>query len=490
MNTLMWFRKDLRIKDNLALQTACDTAQQLGGSVRAVFVSTPGQFALHGTSSNQLHLMKSSVLSLRNSLQSLGIPLDILACHAFADVPKTLAQYAEQWSVTALFAQAEPEWNERKRDAAVVEAGLPLTLLGHSTILPMGLVRNLAGERYKVFTPYGRRWFEIAATYDLTPLPAPDLAPHVAPLSSTFQNDPQVAIDMTAFDLIEKPTAASLQAESLWPAGEMSGHDALEDFVNERLVDYDRDRDVPIVDGTSSLSPYLALGVLSPRQCLAAIMAQYPDVLVNAGSEGRPWVRQLVWREFYHNLLFEVPRVATGGNYQTLGDAIPWRHAPEEFSAWAEGRTGYPLVDAAMRQLVQTGWMHNRLRMVAASFLSKHLLIDWRQGEAFFAAHLVDIDQASNNGGWQWSAGTGCDAQPYFRMFNPASQAQKFDPHAAFIRLYVPELENVPAKAIHQMHHLSALSKHQSYPEPIVPHAAARHRALSALSVLKKTAKS
>lgn len=484
MTSVMWFRKDLRIRDNMALQTACDTARRQGGGVRAVFIDTPGQYGLHGTSANQLQLMWASLLSVRDSLQSLGIPLDIVTCHSFAEVPETLALYKDQWQVTGLFAQAEPEWNERLRDKAVLEAGLPLSLLAHSTILPFGLVRNLAGSRYKVFTPYCHRWFEIAATHNLTPLPEP------SPLPKALANQgvPLTAVKGGLLDVIEQSTNNAEQAEPRWPIGEDQAHMALETFVDDDLLGYDQNRDVPMCDGTSALSPYLALGVLSPRQCIAAVMARYPDLFVNAASAGRVWVRQLVWREFYHNLLFEVPRVARGGNYQTLGDNIVWRQAPNEFQAWAEGRTGYPLVDAAMRQLVQTGWMHNRLRMVAASFLSKHLLIDWRQGEAFFAAHLVDNDQASNNGGWQWSAGTGCDAQPYFRMFNPASQSQKFDPQAAFIHQFVPELAPVPAKAIHQMRNLRAMSKDQSYPDPIVPHAAARQRALSALSVLKKTA--
>ena len=484
MTSVMWFRKDLRLRDNVALQTACDTARQQGVPVRAVFVDTPGQYGLHGTSASQLYLMRASVVSVRDSLQSLGIPLDVVTCDTFADVPETLAQYKDEWQVTHLFAQAEPEWNERLRDQAVLDAGLPLTLLGHSTILPFGLVRNLTGSRYKVFTPYCHRWFEIAATHNLTPLPEPRPLPEMC----ANQGAAHAAVNGALFDGLDKSTSTAQLVAARWPIGEVQAHKALEAFVDEGLLEYDRDRDIPICDGTSALSPFLALGVLSPRQCLAAVMAQYPDLLVNAASGGRAWVRQLVWREFYHNLLFEVPRVARGGNYQTLGDNIVWRQAPNEFQAWAEGRTGYPLVDAAMRQLVQTGWMHNRLRMVAASFLSKHLLIDWRQGEAFFAAHLVDNDQASNNGGWQWSAGTGCDAQPYFRMFNPASQSQKFDSQAAFIRQFVPELAPVPAKAIHQMRNLRAMSKDQSYPDPIVPHAAARQRALAALSVLKKTA--
>jgi deoxyribodipyrimidine photo-lyase len=479
MSVVMWFRKDLRVQDNPALRMACDHAEAQGTDVRAVFIITPGQYLQHGTSTNQLDFMRQNLVILGERLHDIGIPLDVISCTDFEAVPDRLAEYAHTCGLSALYANTEIEWNERKRDEAVRASGLPMSVIDSSGILPLGDVRNLSGERYKVFTPYSRRWFERAAVYPVLPLAEPNRPTHapktLSPLSSN--NDALAAWHPVPTALVQE-----------WQGGESAAHEALARFVAEDIVLYPQDRDMPNVPGTSQLSHYLAMGILSPRQCLAAVMAEYPDVLVNQGSPARPWVRQLVWREFYVNLMREVPRVARGGNYQALGDLIPWRSAPDEFQAWAEGRTGYPLVDAAMRQLVQTGWMHNRLRMVAASFLAKHLLIDWRRGEAFFAAHLIDGDYAANNGGWQWSAGTGCDAQPYFRMFNPSAQGMKFDPQAAFIRQFVPELAAVPAKAIHGMAGLHALSHDQSYPEPMVDHREARARALASLAVLKKSA--
>jgi deoxyribodipyrimidine photo-lyase len=222
----------------------------------------------------------------------------------------------------------------------------------------------------------------------------------------------------------------------------------------------------------------------------------YPDALINEASPAKTWLNELIWREFYRHLLVAFPRLSRGQNFNLLGKNIQWRNDADEFSAWCKGQTGYPIVDAAMRQLNQTGWMHNRLRMVVASFLTKHLLIDWRWGEKYFRQHLIDGDLAANNGGWQWSAGTGCDAQPYFRVFNPMAQSSKFDPDASFIKQYVPEVANWPLKTIHQPQSVANSVPSASlfdqaqpeYPSPIVEHAMARKRAIEVLSSLKKGA--
>ena len=220
-------------------------------------------------------------------------------------------------------------------------------------------------------------------------------------------------------------------------------------FISDKLADYQEYRDFPAIKGTSGLSPYLALGIVSAKQLLAQVQLHFPEVLENPSKAEFCWVNEIIWREFYRHLIVAYPKLCMGFNFNDKYDAVAWREDDSQFQAWCQGKTGYPIVDAAMRQLNKTGWMHNRLRMIVASFLTKHLLIDWRKGEHYFMSKLIDGDLASNNGGWQWAASTGCDAQPYFRVFNPITQSERFDPDGTFIRTYVPELKDVPAKHIH-----------------------------------------
>jgi deoxyribodipyrimidine photo-lyase len=260
------------------------------------------------------------------------------------------------------------------------------------------------------------------------------------------------------------------------PTGMSGAQRLFRDFV-ERIDDYADTRDFPALKGPSYLSAHLRFGTISIRQ-----LAGYAHGRGGRGAE--TWLSELIWREFYQMVLFHRPDIVDHA-FKPGYDAIAWDDAPELFAAWREGRTGYPLVDAAMRQLNRTGYMHNRLRMVAASFLTKDLGIDWRRGEAYFAGKLLDFDLAANNGGWQWAASTGCDAQPWFRIFNPVTQSEKFDPSGKFIRRYVPELAPVPDKSIHAPWRMTVTQQEgcglrlgTDYPMPIVDHAAARARTL------------
>ena len=264
----------------------------------------------------------------------------------------------------------------------------------------------------------------------------------------------------------------------LWPSGEDAAIARLEAFVARHVRVYKEARDFPARDETSRISAYLAAGVLSPRRCMNAALGANGGVIESGDPGAVGWMEELLWREFYRHVLVGFPRVSRDQNFNTDYDGLAWRDAPEDLVAWKEGRTGYPIVDAAMRCLTRTGWMHNRLRMIVAMFLTKHLLIDWREGERHFMRHLVDADLAANNGGWQWSASTGTDAQPYFRIFNPTSQSEKFDPDGAFIREWVPELRDVKGKAIHEPHRKPGIDLH-GYPEPIVGQKEGRERALA-----------
>ncbi|WP_010626506.1 deoxyribodipyrimidine photo-lyase, partial [Halomonas sp. KM-1] len=262
--------------------------------------------------------------------------------------------------------------------------------------------------------------------------------------------------------------------------------DRLERFLRFRARHYAGQRDFPALAGTSELSPYLALGMISHRQCLQAALSENDGSLAEGDAGIASWVNELVWREFYHHVAVGFPRVCRHRAFQRHTEALAWRDDEAGFHAWCEGRTGYPIVDAAMRQLVRTGWMHNRLRMIAAMFLSKHLLIDWRRGEAFFLRHLVDGEFCANNGGWQWAASTGTDAAPYFRIFNPTTQSHRFDADARFIAEYVSELA---ALAPRDRHAPSAAQCNQvGYPRPVVDHKAARARALDAFKSLPPNA--
>ncbi len=265
----------------------------------------------------------------------------------------------------------------------------------------------------------------------------------------------------------------------LWPAGEEVAQERLRDFADQHLADYHERRDFPALPGTSQLSPYLAAGVLSPRQCLdAALVANRGEF--SGGQQGAAtWINELLWREFYKHILIGYPRVSRHRPFREETEALRWRQAPAELEAWQQGRTGIPIIDAAMRQLLATGWMHNRLRMVVAMFLSKNLLIDWREGERWFMRHLIDGDLAANNGGWQWSASTGTDAVPYFRLFNPLSQSERFDPRGEFIRHWLPELAGLERKAIHDPSSLGLFAG-VDYPRPMVDLKASRERALAA----------
>jgi deoxyribodipyrimidine photo-lyase len=264
-----------------------------------------------------------------------------------------------------------------------------------------------------------------------------------------------------------------------WPLAPDFEQHALPLFFQNKIANYASVRDIPSIKGTSGLSPYLSAGVISPRYILRVLLTKFPDILLAEDSAEFSWLNEIIWREFYRHLMFHEPRLCKNQCFNTKYQNLHWINNEQLFKQWCEGKTGYPLVDAAMRQLNQTGWMHNRLRMVVASFLTKHLLLDWRLGEKYFMQNLIDGDLASNNGGWQWAASTGCDAQPYFRIFNPIRQSERFDPKGDFIRKYLTELENIPNKHIHFPHKYIKDNNLNIYWPAIVEHKEARLNTLA-----------
>jgi deoxyribodipyrimidine photo-lyase len=457
LNTsLVWFRNDLRTIDNPALFEARER-----GPVVAVFLLAQEQWQSHHVAPRRLSFLKKSLSLLQQDLLALNIPLLVRPAPLFADAAATITALARQWNAQRVFCNAEYPLNEQRRDRDVFkacrDAGIDFERHHGGVIVAPGTLRTQAQKPYTVFTPFKRRWLETLTPDAWTPLPVPEAQQKISGYSASDDTATLEAI-------------ASLPDHNIdqWPAGEAEATSRLHRFLDERVEDYQRLRDFPAREGTSQLSPYLSIGAISARSCLAAARRRNGIRLNVTPGQNKgldTWVSELIWREFYRHVCADFPHISRGAAFKRETDRLRWRHDPEQFDRWREGMTGYPLVDAGMRQLKETGWMHNRVRMITAMFLSKHLLLDWRLGERHFMETLIDGDFAANNGGWQWSASTGTDAVPYFRIFNPTSQQKKFDPTRVYIDRWVPELRDGTADS--------------SYPEPLVDHAAARERALA-----------
>jgi len=461
--SLVWFRTDLRVRDNPALMAACSRDSE----VVALYCTTPAQWQQHGTAAIQQDFIRRNLECLETELNELNIPLMVVDGDSFAMLPQVLASLCQKWQVGELFANREYLVNELNRDAQVAtrlsEDGIDCHWFDESCLVPPGTIANGSGEAYKVFSAFRKRWLRQLRE---------------APVAVQGRPSPRAQRPHPSLPGWPEIWPQGVDSGS-WPAGEDAALAQLERFCELGLARYGEQRDNPALeDGTSRLSPYLALGVLSPRQCLAQALLACPDLLEQ--GTGFSWLNELGWRDFYRHIAYAFPRVCRGQAFQIETDAIVWSDDDEAFAAWCEGRTGYPIVDAAMRQLQQAGWMHNRLRMIVASFLVKDLHINWRRGEAYFMSRLIDGDFASNNGGWQWAASTGTDAAPYFRIFNPVSQSQRFDPDGIFLRRYLPELASLDNRAIHWPHEQHGdWLRRQGYPEPIVDHRRARQQALA-----------
>ncbi|MFD2191291.1 deoxyribodipyrimidine photo-lyase [Pistricoccus aurantiacus] len=465
---LVWFRSDLRTLDNTALSEAAAR-----GPVIGIFLRCLSQWRDHGHGANKLDFLQRGVYVLRDELEGYRIPLLHRDIDRFEAAPEALLEIAEQTSAEGLHFNQEYPLNERRRDKAVAkklrEAGFQVHAHRDAVAFAPGELLTKDDDYYKVFTPFSKAWHRRLDSDRLALKGEP-----VAQPATGVDSDPIPALP----ELEDAPVDGRL-----WPAGQNAAADRLQRFLRHRAHHYNKQRDFPECRGTSELSPYLALGMISWRQCLQAVMSENDGHLADGDQGLTAWVVELIWREFYQHIAVGFPRVCRYRPFQEDTEALKWRGDDQGFAAWCEGRTGYPIVDAGMRQLVSQGWMHNRLRMVTAMFLSKHLLIDWRRGEAFFLRHLVDGEFCSNNGGWQWAASTGTDAAPYFRLFNPTTQAQRFDPQGEFIAEQLPALAELSAKQRHAPP--KDVLENLDYPPPIVDHKAARQRALDAFKQLK-----
>lgn len=471
MRQLIWFRTDLRVHDNTALRAAMQA-----GPVLAVFLLSPGQWRSHDDAPCKIDFWLRNLVSLQKELQTLNVPLLIRHAEHWSDAPAVLAGLCLEQQISKVQVNQEYGLNETRRDRAVAQqlAALGVDFTSHMDrlLLRPGSILTRTGDYFQVFSQFRK------VSYQRLQLSLPTcLAPPEPQAPLGIESD-SIPMTLPGF------AAPGSTLQTLWPAGEAAAQERLESFADQHLDAYDRQRDLPAQPGTSQLSAYLVAGVLSPRQCLHAALRNNRGEFETGSSGAVTWINELLWREFYSHILVGFPRVSRHRAFRAHTEAIPWRQSPRELAAWQEGRTGFPLIDAAMRQLLATGWMHNRLRMVVAMFLTKNLLIDWREGERFFMQHLIDGDLAANNGGWQWSASTGTDAVPWFRLFNPITQSQRFDPQGHFIRHWLPELAHLDDRLIHAPSAVGSLFAVTDYPAPMVDLAASRERALSAFKNL------
>lgn len=419
--TLFWFRRDLRLEDNTGLFYALQQEK----NILPLFIFDRNILdLLEDRQDARVQFIHDQVHALKNQLEQKGSSLMI----RYGKPEEVYTQLLAEYPIGAVYTNRDYEPYAKERDQAIDrllgENGIPLLSFKDQVIFEPGEILNGSGEFYKVFTPFSKNWLDKFKAANIQELPAPNWKNlyHTSPL-------PNLSLEDMNFQPSGIPIPPAETQDSL-------------------IKTYDETRNFPAKPGTSRLGIHLRFGTISIRK-LAIRASRLNDTYLN----------ELIWREFYMMILAFNPQVVDRA-FKPAYDQIPWRNNEAEFKAWCEGKTGYPIVDAGMRELNQTGYMHNRVRMIVASFLTKHLLIDWRWGEAYFAKKLLDFELASNNGGWQWAAGTGTDAQPYFRVFNPDSQTEKFDKDLKYIKKWIPELGT------------------SSYPKPIVDHKFARNRAI------------
>jgi deoxyribodipyrimidine photo-lyase len=462
---LWWIRRDLRLTENLALSSARAQA----GVVIPVFILEPNLLASPPLGAKPLAFFLEGLRRLEADLRSCGSRLIVRSGDPLVELTKLV----NESNATSIYAEEDHTPHARSRDANVA-ASLPLHLTGGLVVQPPDAVLKSDGTPYTVFTPYARAWRAL-------PPPVRRSEPRFGRLP-TVPELPSLPI----------PPQPALPASVPFTPGQAEAGRRLQYFAGGNtasIYSYAKARDRLDIDGTSLLSPYLRFGMFPAQQaCALALHAIDTAANATARQAAETWLIELIWREFYVSILYHYPDVLDQ-SFRARFRQIRWLEDESAFTAWCSGSTGYPVVDAAMRQLVETGWMHNRARMIAASFLVKDLLLDWRWGERFFMQHLIDGDPASNNGGWQWTAGTGTDAAPYFRIFNPVLQGKKHDPEGTYVRRWLPELSRVPHRFVHapwqmplHMQTETGCVIGRDYPAPIVDHIQARERTLAAFA--------
>jgi deoxyribodipyrimidine photo-lyase len=473
LHACIWLRNDLRIADNPALFKAASAAEN---GLLALFVIAPETWLRHNWSACKVDFILRQLQHLQDELAKLNVPLKIISVVDYAEIPKAVGNFCRKNNISKLFANEELLLDEIKRDQLVARElathNISFNILSGAMMLSPKLSCKANGDPFKIFTPFKRNWLKQAT---------PDM--YLTDFKKIHKQKP-IAVLADEIPKSIKGFASvaitNVTISALWPVGEAYAKKKLHNFIKNKVKQYKDGRDFPALEATSKLSPYLASGIISARQCLTMLCDEYAVDSLNAILKYQgvaTWIDELLWREFYYTIALLFPKVVRHEPFQDKYKNIPWEKSEKIFIAWCAGNTGYPIVDAAMRQLNATGWMHNRLRMVTAMFLTKILFIDWRWGEDYFMQNLIDGDFAANNGGWQWSASTGTDAVPYFRIFNPTTQSERFDPKGEFIRRYCPELKDCNNKEIHNPSRQARLAF--GYPDPIVDYKTMRAKTIA-----------
>ncbi|CAE7032222.1 hypothetical protein P3342_006790 [Pyrenophora teres f. teres] len=481
-----WFKRDLRIRDNTGLSKAAELAKERGVGLIGIWLMSPQDWEAHLVSPPKCDFELRSVELLQKELSELDIPLYIETIPERKNVTKRLVELAQEWNVKNVFCNLEYEPDELRREERLVrmmlEKGIGFDPYHDDCVVPPGSLKTGAGKQYAVYSPWCRAWIaHLHAHPDLLierPMPGRNPTNFRDKFSKLFE-----------FSVPSLPECKALTPEEkerfsrLWPAGEAAAVDRLERFLVEKIVKYKDTRNFPALNSTGRVSVHHAAGTLAARTSIRMARDINSAQKLDGGKDGvKTWIGEVAWRDFYRHVLVNWPYVCMNKPFKYEYTNIHWEYNTAHFTAWTRGLTGYPIVDAAMRCLNHTGYMHNRLRMITASFLSKHLLLDWRLGEQYFLTHLIDGDFASNNGGWGFSASTGVDPQPYFRIFNPWIQSEKFDADGEFIRMWVEELSGVQGKEVHNPYaaggKAAEVARRMGYPEPVVEHRVARERCL------------
>ena len=470
MKSLVWFRSDIRMDDNPALREACTNYSE----VHAIYLYSPKQLNAHNESNVKIDFLIQNLTILTNNLNKFNIPLTVLESDGFDNDSLLIKDISIERQIDKVFWNNQIGEDEQARDRKTIEFLSKINIEHESffdqVVYEPGTLKTGQGGPYSVFTPFKRKWIE---NFDMDFLDI-NFKYEVKKPSKISSN-----IESFNFQFIQNHTVDMNQ----WRPGEDEAAARLNNFLKNKIIDYSKNRNDPIIDGTSRISPYLALGIISSKRCILEAL-KLNNFEFNSGHTGiTKWIDEIVWREFYKNIMFCFPKVSKGQPFQDYSKLIKWRYVESEFNAWKKGITGFPIVDAAMRQLQNEGWMHNRLRMVVAMFFTKNMLHDWRLGEAYFMQNLIDGDFASNNGGWQWSSSTGTDAAPYFRIFNPITQSTNFDKEGLFIKKYIPELKDLDKSVIHNPP--KEHRKYCKYPEPILDLKESRLRAIAAFKESK-----
>ncbi|KPI34517.1 Deoxyribodipyrimidine photo-lyase [Cyphellophora attinorum] len=485
---IFWFKMDVRTFDNRGLSQAAALAKSKGIPLICVYYCSPQDWEAHLTSAVRVDFTLRCLKILQADLAELDIPLWVEEVPNRREVPARLLDLADKYGAKHIFCNVEYEVDELRREASLVrqalERGIAFDAIHDTCVVDPGELKTGAGGQISVYSPWHRKWcaYLNAHPESLDACPAPEGNPSGTRerLSALFDCDIPSAPQTKSLTAEEKQ-----KFESMWPPGEHEAMDRLQKFIKERISRYHDTRNLPGGDGTSTLSAHLAAGTIAARTCVREALESAPGKkreISDSRKQGHSmWYGEVAWRDFYKHVLCNWPYICMSKPFKPEYSNIEWEYDTEQFKAWTEGRTGFPIVDAAMRQAKESGYMHNRCRMIVASFLAKDLLIDWRMGERWFMENLIDGDFASNNGGWGFSASCGVDPQPYFRIFNPLLQSEKFDTDGSYIRKWVPELKDVKGNAIHDPYgrKAEAIAKKAGYPKPMVVHKDAREKCLT-----------